>query len=146
MRYCARFALRCRARAGFSRRSLPSRENHTMCGLGPASRVNARSAPAARALLALRFPLLRRTDTRGAIKCACAHRPTNPEIFFRRSNAMLSKTLNIIGYCTTNTGINSLQGMYGLAHAYQFAIFGLIYERLIVQGLYGTTDTFQFRP
>ena len=30
-------ALRCRARAGFSRRS---RENHTMCGLGPASRVN----------------------------------------------------------------------------------------------------------
>ena len=30
-------ALRCRARAGFSRRS---RENPTMCGLGPASRVN----------------------------------------------------------------------------------------------------------
>ena len=29
-------ALRCRARAGFSRQS---RENHTMCGLGPASRV-----------------------------------------------------------------------------------------------------------
>ena len=33
-------ALRCRARAGFSRRS---RENPTMCGLGPASRVKLNS-------------------------------------------------------------------------------------------------------
>ena len=63
-------ALRCRARAGFSRRS---RENHTMCGLGPASRVKIVMNDRARAELISTSMLVHKTFHNKDVAAADVH-------------------------------------------------------------------------